>query len=134
MSVWTTVVSTRSFWPSSRSRATAACTTRSLIALSVSGVTVKDITLMLLARQTSPAVFADAPAPPQAQRTKNRRPEISRFTLQPARDIRGRFRINMLHVEHVMLYTYPDQAKSNGKIVRNPLISALKRISRQKLD
>jgi hypothetical protein len=39
----------------------------------------------------------------------------------------------MLHVEHVMLYTYPDQAKSNGKIVRNPLISALKRISRQKL-
>src|ERR1700681_672564 len=38
MSVWTTVVSTRSFWPSSSSRATAACTTRSLIALSVSGV------------------------------------------------------------------------------------------------
>src|ERR1700682_2393262 len=95
--------------------------------------TVKDITLMLLARQTSPAVFADAPAPPQSQRTKNRRPEISRFTLQPARDIRGRFRINMLHVEHVMLYTYPDKAKSHGKIVRNPLISALKRISRQKL-
>src|ERR1700694_1824672 len=38
MSVWTTVVSTRSFWPSSGSRATAACTTRSLIALSVPGV------------------------------------------------------------------------------------------------
>src|SRR5260370_39823409 len=38
MSVCTTVVSTRSFWPSSSSRSTAACTTRSLIALSVSGV------------------------------------------------------------------------------------------------
>src|SRR5712675_3524154 len=38
MSVCTTVVSTRSFWPSSSSRSTAACTTRSLIALSVAGV------------------------------------------------------------------------------------------------
>src|SRR6266436_9993699 len=38
MSVCTTVVSTRSFWPSSSPSSTAACTTRSLIALSVSGV------------------------------------------------------------------------------------------------
>src|ERR1700704_78421 len=37
MSVCTTVVSTRSFWPSSSSRSTAACTTRSLIPLSVAG-------------------------------------------------------------------------------------------------
>jgi hypothetical protein len=65
--------------------------------------TIQDITLMLLARQTSRAVLADASAPPQTQRTKNRRPKICRFTLQPARDIRGRFRISMLHVEHVML-------------------------------
>jgi hypothetical protein len=26
----------------------------------------------------------------------------------------------MLHVEHVTLYTCPDQAKSHGKIARNP--------------
>src|SRR5271156_3722788 len=38
MSVCTTVVSTRSFWPSSSPSSTAACTTRSLIALRVSGV------------------------------------------------------------------------------------------------
>src|SRR5450631_2257732 len=38
MSVCTTVVSTRSFWPSSSPRSSAACTTRSLIAFSVSGV------------------------------------------------------------------------------------------------
>src|SRR5260370_30868330 len=39
----------------------------------------------------------------------------------------------MLHVKHVILYTCQDQAKSNGKIVGNPLFSVLKRISRQKL-
>src|SRR5260221_2152319 len=38
--------------------------------------TVQDITLILLTRQTSQAVLADPPAPPQAQRTKNRRPKI----------------------------------------------------------
>lgn len=38
--------------------------------------TVQDITLMLLARPTSPAVLADAPAAPQAQRIKDRGPKI----------------------------------------------------------
>src|SRR6266566_6315768 len=75
---------------------------------------------MLLARQTSRAVLADAPAPPQAQRTKNRRPKIRRCTLQPARDIRGRFRISMLHVRHVMLYTCSDQAKSHEQNRKKP--------------
>src|SRR3981189_3661268 len=73
-----------------------------------------------LARQTSRAVLANAPAPPQAQRTKNRRPKIRRCTLQPARDIRGRFRISMLHVRHVMLYTCSDQAKSHEKNRKKP--------------
>jgi hypothetical protein len=77
--------------------------------------TVQDITLMLLARQTSRAILANAPAPSQAQRTKSRRPKIRRFTLQPVRDIRGRFRINMLHVRHVRLHTRSSQAKSHGK-------------------
>ena len=63
--------------------------------------TVQDITLMLLARPTCRAILADAPAPPQAQRTKNRRPKICRFTPQPVRDIRRRFRINMLHMKNV---------------------------------
>ena len=63
--------------------------------------TVQDITLMLLARQARPAILADAPATPQAQRTEKRRPKICRFTPQPARDIRRRFRINMLHMKNV---------------------------------
>src|SRR6202051_4408108 len=94
--------------------------------------TVQDITLMLIARPTCRPMLADATATTQAQRTKNRRPKIRRFTPQPARDIRGRFRINMLHAKHVTLYTCTSQAKSCGKIPRNSLVSALKCISRQK--
>jgi hypothetical protein len=56
---------------------------------------------MLLARQARPAILADAPATPQAQRTEKRRPKICRFTPQPARDIRRRFRINMFHMQYV---------------------------------
>src|SRR6202011_3583147 len=56
---------------------------------------------MLLARQACPAILADTPATPQAQRTEKRRPKICRFTPQPARDIRRRFRINMLHLKNV---------------------------------
>jgi hypothetical protein len=63
--------------------------------------TVQDITLMLLARQARPAILADTPATPQAQRTEKRRPKICRFTPQPTRDIRRRFRINMLHMKNV---------------------------------
>src|SRR6266568_3156463 len=51
--------------------------------------TVQDITLMLLARQTSRAVLADAPSAPQAQRSKNRRPKTCRFILQPVQDVGG---------------------------------------------
>jgi len=63
--------------------------------------TVENITLMLFARLARRAILADAPAPPQAQRTEKRRPKICRFTSQPVRDIRRRFRINMLHRTHV---------------------------------
>jgi hypothetical protein len=49
---------------------------------------------MLFARLARRAILADAPAPPQAQRTEKRRPKICRFTPQPVRDIRRRFRIN----------------------------------------
>ena len=49
--------------------------------------TVQDITLMLFARLARRAILADAPAPPQAQRTQKRRPKIRRFTPQPERDI-----------------------------------------------
>ena len=56
---------------------------------------------MLLARQARPAILTDAPATPQAQRTEKRRPKICRFTPQPARDFRRRFRINMLHMKYV---------------------------------
>jgi hypothetical protein len=49
--------------------------------------TVKDITLMLFARLARRAILADAPAPPQAQRTQKRRPKIRRFTPQPVCDI-----------------------------------------------
>src|SRR5258705_9977665 len=52
---------------------------------------------MLFARLARRAILADAPATPQAQRTEKRRPKICRFTPQPVRDIRRRFRINMLH-------------------------------------
>jgi hypothetical protein len=37
------------------------------------------------------------------------------------RDIRRRFRINMLHLKNVMLYTCTPQAKPLGKITRKPL-------------
>lgn len=63
--------------------------------------TVQDKTSMLLARQARPAILTDAPATPQAQRTEKRRPKICRFTPQPARDFRRRFRINMLHMKYV---------------------------------
>ena len=65
------------------------------------GPTVQDITLMLFARLARRAILADAPATPKAQRTQKRRPKIRRFTLQPVRDIRRRFRINMLHMKNV---------------------------------
>jgi hypothetical protein len=67
---------------------------------------------MLIARQTRRAILPDAPTPPQTQRTKHRRPNVSRFNLQPARDIRGRFRINMLHAKHVMIGARTRQAKT----------------------
>jgi hypothetical protein len=63
--------------------------------------TVQDITLMLFARPARRAILADTPATPQAQRTEKRRPKICRFTSQPVRDIRRRFRINMLHSKYV---------------------------------
>ena len=56
---------------------------------------------MLFARLARRAILADAPATPQAQRTEKRRPKICRFTPQPVRDIRRRFRINMLHRKDV---------------------------------
>src|SRR6202048_92877 len=62
---------------------------------------VQHIALMLFARQTSRAVRANAPTAPQAQRAKKRRPQDRSFTLQPAYDIRRRFRINMIHAKHV---------------------------------
>src|SRR3982074_2880785 len=61
---------------------------------------VKYIALMLFARQTSRAVRANAPTAPQAQRAKKCRPQNRSFTLQPAYDIRRRFRINMPHAKH----------------------------------
>ena len=84
--------------------------------------TVQDITLMLFARLARRAILADAPATPQAQRTEKRRPKIRRFTLQPVRDIKRRFRINMLHIKHVIFYTCMPQEKSQAKLARKPLI------------
>jgi hypothetical protein len=83
---------------------------------------VQHITLMLLARLTSRAGLADAPRASQAQRTKNCRPKRSRFTLQPANDIRGRFRINMFHVKHVSRCTYLSQLKSVEQNRKKPAI------------
>ena len=60
--------------------------------------TVKHITLMVLARPARRAILADTPATTQAQRTQKRRPETRRFASQPVRNIRRRFRINMLHM------------------------------------
>src|SRR6266478_2953205 len=56
---------------------------------------------MLFARLARRSILADAPATPQAQRTEKRRPKIFRFTQQPVRDIRRRFRINILHRKNV---------------------------------
>jgi hypothetical protein len=80
--------------------------------------TVQDITLMLFARLARRAILADAPATPQAQRTEKRRPKICRFTPQPVRDIRRRFRINMLHMKNVILCTCTSQEKQHSKIAR----------------
>src|SRR5260370_4823408 len=63
--------------------------------------TVQNTTLMLFARLARRAILAAAPATPQAQRTEKRRPKICRFTQQPVRDIRRRFRINILHRKNV---------------------------------
>jgi len=77
---------------------------------------------MLFARQTGCAVLADAPSAPQAQRAKNRGPQRCRFTVQPAHDIGGRFRINMFHVKHVAIHTYVSQAKSLKTNPKKPAI------------
>src|SRR5204863_7703649 len=76
---------------------------------------VKHVALMLFARQTSRAVRANAPTAPQAQRAKKRRPQNRSFTLQPAHDIRRRFRINRLHAKHVSTDTRTHQEKCSRK-------------------
>jgi hypothetical protein len=38
------------------------------------------------------------------------------------RDIKRRFRINMLHIKHVIFYTCMPQEKSHAKLARKPLI------------
>src|ERR1700682_3442556 len=80
--------------------------------------TVQHITLMLPARLARWAILADAPTTAQAQRTQKRRPKIRRFALQPARDIRRRFRINMLHMMYVIPCTCTSQEKTYSKIAR----------------
>src|ERR1700692_4212015 len=80
--------------------------------------TVEHITLMLFARLARRAILADAPATTQAQRTQKRRPKTRRFASQPARDIRRRFRINMLHKKYVILCTCTPQEKTCSKIAR----------------
>src|SRR5271165_3984251 len=84
--------------------------------------TVQHITLMLLARLTSRAVVTDAPRSTQAQRAKNCRPKPHRFTLQPANDIGGRFRIIMFHVKHVTICTCACQSKLIVKNRKKPPI------------
>ena len=80
--------------------------------------TVEHITLMLFAGPARRAIRADAPATTKAQRTQKRRPETRRFASQPARDIRRRFRINMLHMKNVILCTCTAQEKTCAKIAR----------------
>jgi len=70
---------------------------------------------MLLARPACWTIFPDTPTSPQAQRAEKRRSKIRRFTPQPVRDIRRRFRIRMLHAEYVMQYTCSYQETSHGK-------------------
>src|SRR5262245_6292058 len=66
---------------------------------------------MLFARLARWAILADAPATTKAQRTQKRRPETRRFASQPVRNIRRRFRINMLHMKNVILCTCTAQEK-----------------------
>src|SRR5208282_514081 len=80
---------------------------------------VQHIALMLFARQTSRAVRANAPTAPQAQRAKKRWPQNRSFALQPARDFRRRFRINMPHVKHVSTDTRACQENDSRKTARN---------------
>src|SRR5262249_57589039 len=80
--------------------------------------TVEHITLMLFAGPARRAIPADAPATTKAQRTQKRRPETRRFASQPARNIRRRFRINMLHMKNVILCTCTAQEKTCAKIAR----------------
>src|SRR5208337_4776714 len=94
---------------------------------------VQHITLMLLARLTSRAVLTDAPRSTQAQRAKNCRPKPHRFTLQPANDIGGRFRIIMFHVKHVTICTCACQSKLIVKNRKKPPIFSPIMPLRQKL-
>src|ERR1700674_1997092 len=82
---------------------------------------VQHIALMLFARQTSRAVRANAPAAPQAQRAEKRRPQNRSFTLQPAHDIRRRFRINPPHVRYVSTDTRTFQENTSGKNAKSRL-------------
>src|SRR5262245_46259068 len=82
---------------------------------------VQHVALMLFTRQTSRAVRANAPTAPQAQRAKKRRPQNRSFALQPAHDIRRRFRINMPHVKHVSTDTRTYQENDSRKTAKNPL-------------
>src|SRR6266568_7708310 len=77
---------------------------------------VKHIALMLFARQTSCAVRANAPTAPQAQRAEKRRPQNRSFALQPAHDVRGRFRINTIHERHVSTDTRTRQENRSRKL------------------
>src|SRR6266481_3316792 len=77
---------------------------------------VKHIALMLFARQTSCAVRANAPTAPQAQRAEKRRPQNRTFALQPAHDVRGRFRINTIHERHVSTDTRTRQENRSRKL------------------
>src|SRR6267142_2479220 len=80
------------------------------------GAIVQDIALMLFARQTSRAVYANTPTATQAQRAKKRRPYNRSFTLKPAHDIRGRFRINTIHDKHVSIDTRTRQENRSRKL------------------
>src|ERR1700704_640982 len=77
---------------------------------------VKHIALMLFARQTSCAVRANAPTAPQAQRAEKRRPQNRTLALQPAHDVRGRFRINTIHERHVSTDTRTRQENCSRKL------------------
>src|SRR6267378_608236 len=82
--------------------------------------TIKDVARMLVARQASGAVLANARTAAQAERAKNGGPEAIHLILEPAPDIGGRFGLDRFHVLCVLYNTHTCQEKNEKNNRKKP--------------